>query len=93
MNAELNPSTAVCEHCEYENDGRVITAPGKFEGEPVWAPAMWDACLAGDFTEDDGETFLMETTACERARWPGLPERVSLWEDDAGFVRVTAGSR
>lgn len=35
-----------------------IRNPGKFEGEPSWAPALWDATLEGCADDEfhDGET-------------------------------------
>lgn len=33
--------------CEYANNGTMITQPGKYEGEPVFAPHYWDLALEG----------------------------------------------
>lgn len=43
--------------CEYKNDGERITAPGKFEGEPVFAPYFWGLALEGLADSDDGKVY------------------------------------
>ena len=76
--------------CEYENNGTVITAPGKFEGEPVFAPWFWDAGLSGMSDDDDGEYYGFTLDESDVARFPQLAgkTRVALREDSAGFVHT-----
>lgn len=82
--------------CEYANDGARITQPGKFEGEPIFAPYFWDLALNGMADQDDGETFTFRfafaTTDCDIAfrkelqQWLGRRHGFSMKEDSQGFV-------
>lgn len=76
--------------CEYANDGERITQPGKFEGEPVFAPWYWQLGLEGLSDDDDGEYFGFTLDDSDRARFTQLAgkTRVALREDSAGFVRT-----
>lgn len=69
----------------------VIRSPGKFEGEPVYAPYFWDAFLNGMQDEDDGEFLLFNVTDEDRVEFPELQgvSQVSLGEDSQGFVYLT----
>ena len=70
----------------------IIAEPGKFEGEPVWLPDLWESVLDGngDETIYDNErpieVFLLGadlralTDACE------TDDAVLVWETDQGFV-------
>lgn len=75
---------------EYKVVDGVIRSPGKFEGEPVYAPYFWDAFLSGMVDEDDGEYLYFDVNDDDRRIFPELKDvnRVSLREDDQGFVRV-----
>ena len=68
-------------------DGRIVS-PGKFEGEPVWAPYFYEALLDGGADEDDGEVSTFEVTDDDRAEHPTLRGviRVRMWVRDDGFV-------
>lgn len=82
--------------CEYANDGKRITQPGKFEGEPVFAPYFWDLALEGFSDRDDGQTFTFRfafaTTDAdipfrsELEQWLGRKRTLNLREDSQGFV-------
>jgi hypothetical protein len=82
--------------CEYQNDGRRITQPGKFEGEPVFAPHYWDIALSGFADADDGKVFTFRFTlsgkdantefAAELKQWLGRKRVLRMREDDQGFV-------
>lgn len=66
-------------------EGDLIEAPGKFEGEPLWAPYFWEQ----DADEDDGEgVYTYHVTEKDRAIFPELKaiKTVFLEEDDQGFV-------
>lgn len=85
--------------CEYRNNGERITAPGKFEGEPVFAPYFWGLALEGFSDSDDGKVFSFKfdfKTAQDQALladwptlkpWLGRKRTLKLWEDERGFVR------
>ena len=68
--------------------------PGKFEGEPIYAPYFWDMAMNGmdDDTEWDDDTPISVFTVTEedRALFPELDDAktVRLWEDGNGFVYV-----
>lgn len=71
-------------------DGRIVS-PGKFEGEPVYAPHFWEALLDG-FADEDGAVAWFDVTDEDRAEFPELQgiDRVSLETDDNGFVYLGA---
>lgn len=79
--------------CDYENDGRRITAPGKFEGQPVFAPDFWDTALEGFADGDNGRTYSFRIRPEDFAKhptlkaWIGRRRVLRLREDDSGFVR------
>lgn len=79
--------------CEYENDGRRITQPGKFEGEPTFAPFYWNLAMEGFADSDNGEVFKFKFSGSELASldpvlkdWLGTRRTLHLWEDSQGFV-------
>lgn len=75
---------------EYEIKDGVIKSPGKFEGEPIYAPYFYDAYLNGMADDDDGERLKFDVTAEDREEFPELQniDLVILWEDGSGFVFV-----
>lgn len=75
------------EHWYKVEDGR-IASPGKFEGEPAWAPSFWDAALNGFADDDDGVRFAFWPDPADRREWPELAgvAKVLLWQDEQGFV-------
>ena len=78
--------------CDYENNGTTITQPGKFEGEPVFAPYYWDLALQGFADADNGKVFVFTFSAEELKALPALKEwlgtrrTIRLSEDSQGFV-------
>ena len=78
----------------YKVDDGVIRSPGKFEGEPVWAPAFWELALESSHDEltydDDCPVSHFTVTDDDRAMWPELTEvkTIRLWESDQGFVNT-----
>lgn len=71
------------------NEDGIICSPGKFEGEPVFAPVFWDMALEGCATEDLGSVVLFELDDEDRAEWPELGDAkwLALEESEQGFVR------
>ena len=77
-----------------END-RIIS-PGKFEGEPVFAPYFWDIGLEGFADSDDGKVYGFRLKLngqdkdnpfrAELKRWLGRKRSLKLVEDSQGFV-------
>jgi len=76
------------------NESGVITSPGKFEGEPIFAPALWVAALEGFSDRDDGRSFFfsipksdpMRKEFPEMNRWLGRKRSVRLFQNDQGFI-------
>jgi len=71
----------------YETDVcDLITSPGKFEGEPIWAPYFWEE--EPSFEDLGTNTLFFILTEEERRLFPSLSSAfaVYLWEDDNGFV-------
>jgi len=89
--------------CEYDNDGERITQPGKFEGEPVFAPHYWQMGLEGFSDSDNGSVFTFRFTnesmsspdgpdckfGAELKRWLGRKRSLRMWEDSQGFVHCS----
>ena len=75
------------------SNGR-ITSPGKFEGEPIFAPYFWDLGLGGCADSDDGQVFGFKITKDDEAHkefpelkpWLGKSRSLKLFENDQGFV-------
>lgn len=70
-------------------DGR-CTAPGKFEGEPVYVPYFYFLWQMGftDAVEGAGNKARFHVTPDDKAKFPELDDQptVLLYEDDQGFV-------
>ena len=89
---------SVAKACEeYQTrDDLTITNPGKFEGEPIFVPALWDMALEGfsdETVEEDGvEVSLFHFSGDEGILLgllcgEGKPiSEVRIWETDQGFV-------
>ncbi len=78
--------------CEHDNDGKRITQPGKFEGEPVFAPDFWQSALEGFSDSDDGRVFTFRITKEDFAKhptlkkWLGRKRTLKMREDSQGFI-------
>lgn len=88
--------------CEYDNDGERITSPGKFEGEPIFAPYYWDLAMQGFADSDNGTVAVFHFTkaqfgskdpqnvdvkfAAELQAWLGRKRTLRMQEDSQGFV-------
>ena len=79
---------------DYQNrDGRIIQ-PGKFEGEPVFAPHYWGLGLEGFSDGDTGTvyTFRFKNGCDDFREWPELKQwlgrkrTLRMFEDSVGFV-------
>ena len=76
-------------------DGRIVS-PGKFEGEPVFAPYFWELALEGFADSDNGKVFgfrlkmsgqdASNPFAVELRQWLGRKTSLKLYEDSQGFV-------
>lgn len=88
----MHKSTVSPYVCEYDNDGEHITAPGKFQGEPVFAPAFWDAGLSGLADDDTGTVYRFKLGPDDFAKhltlkaWMGRKRTLCLSESEQGFV-------
>lgn len=80
--------------CEYTNDGERITQPGKFEGEPIFAPYFWNLGLEGFSDADSGSVYRFKITKSDNGnpfwpqikQWLGRKWTISMREDSQGFV-------
>ena len=82
---------------QYEvNEHNIIKSPGKFEGEMIYAPHFYDLYLDGcghdEWDDNDTDFFLtfFDINDYDRKEFPELKgiEKVSLWEDDLGFIYI-----
>ena len=83
--------TANC-RAEYETNSQgIITSPGKFEGEMIYAPYFWEKGLEGCADEDDGQVFRFKIDDQDKKLFPelGNTEMLYLTESDQGFVSCT----
>lgn len=87
--------TASDYHEQYSTDenGAIIT-PGKFEGEHVSVPGLWESALNGDaemFQDNDTSIYFLVLTYSDLEIFPDLKDRygVALYEDERGFVYAT----
>ena len=77
-----------------ENDR--IVSPGKFEGEPVFAPYFWEIGLEGFADSDNGKVygFRLKLNGQDKGnpflpelrRWLGRKRSLKLSQDSQGFV-------
>lgn len=82
--------------CEYTNDGARITQPGKFEGEPVFAPYFWNLALEGFADSDNGKIYTFRFNfngadkdvpfKAELRAWLGDRRALRMGESSQGFV-------
>lgn len=78
----------------YQIENGRIVSPGKFEGQPVWVPALWSIALEGLADSDDGETFGFTIPKGDPLRveypeldaWLGRRRSVRLIQSDSGFI-------
>ena len=79
---------------EYQHTNGRITSPGKFEGEPIFAPHFWSQGIEGLADEDDGHVykFKFKNEDADMQAWPelkawlGRRRILSMSEDGSGFV-------
>ncbi len=66
-----------------------IEDPGKFEGEPRYAPYFWDAVMLGCSAQEDTDgTLVLDVSEEDRVEFPELANvaQVCLMSDNAGFL-------
>lgn len=73
---------------QYEVEDGVIRSPGKFEGEAIFVPYLWEVYLNGGATEDDGEIITIDIDDDDRQVFPELNTvvRAYLEQSSTGFV-------
>lgn len=66
----------------------VIRNPGRFEGEPLWAPYYWDVYMNGGADDDDGGCLSFDVSEDDRVIFPELADvaRVEIYQRDDGFI-------
>jgi hypothetical protein len=94
MNTPQEIADNIRKQYAHDSNGR-ITQPGKFEGEPIFAPYYWQVGLEGFADSDDGNCYGFRfrngdtdfTLWPELKRWLGRKRSMRLHEDGCGFVR------
>ena len=79
---------------EYDTDNGLICSPGKYEGEPLYVPYLWEIVLDGggepvdDPDRPDATMDLVGLSDDDKRRFPALTgfDHALLWADDNGFV-------
>jgi hypothetical protein len=68
----------------------VIASPGKFEGEMLYVPALWSACLDGCYSFDECGVYGTIFDDCDREEFPEIGESygILMEESENGFVNV-----
>ena len=71
-----------------------ITDPGKFEGEPAYAPYYWQQGLDGSWDEDENGVYFFLLGDADYAAFPVLKGEygLAIEESEQCFVRVTTFS-
>ncbi len=69
------------------NAAGIITTPGKFEGEAVYMPHVYEVFMDG-CADDDGNNILVAITDEDRSEFPELEDRETVYFTvrDDGFV-------
>lgn len=75
---------------QFANDGHRVTTPGKFEGEMLYVPALWEVVLEG-FAIDcqkHRNCAVVSVDKMDKKEYPELGKRktIHLQERDDGFV-------
>jgi hypothetical protein len=81
---------------QYATRDGLIISPGKFEGEPIFVPALWELAIDGFSDGDDGKVYRfnirdddeLRTKFPELSKWLGRKRIVRLREDSQGFVHA-----
>lgn len=71
------------------DDNGLITNPGKFEGEMIYLPYMWEQSLEFCTQHSDGSVSV-EVTDHDKMLFPEIPPRtksIRMEESSDGFVR------
>ena len=80
---------------EYEVKDGVITSPGKFQDEPIYAPYFWDMDVKGMADEYVLDVAIFFITKQDREEFPEIDqflELVEIWADDEdGSVHINHG--
>jgi hypothetical protein len=65
-----------------------IVSPGRFEGQPVFAPYYYEALLSGLADEENDDAAVFDVLQEDVAEFPELAsfEKVFLSEDEQGFI-------
>ncbi len=75
---------------QYDVQNGIIRTPGKFEGEPTYAPYFWSDYLNGAW-EEVGDLAIAPLEPADFSEFPEIPSRaeyVALEESSEGFVHV-----
>ena len=77
----------VMDQYEVDQDG-LIRSPGKFEGQMLYVPYLWEIYLNGGAAEDDGEVVTIEIDHEDEIHFPELAgiTHAYLEQSDSGFV-------
>lgn len=80
----------------YKHNGERIQSPGKFEGEPIFAPYFWDMAMEGLADRDDQGVYIFKLAFNGQDRNIVFREQLKSWlrrkrtlhlrQDDQGFV-------
>jgi hypothetical protein len=80
----------------YQHDGQRISSPGKFEGEPIFAPYFWDLALQGFADRDNGRVFVFKFEfngadkdihfKAQLKKWLSSRRTLQMCESSQGFV-------
>ena len=75
---------------EYANDRGGYRWPGKFEGEPFYAPYFYEQSLDGTW-DGYGATVSTDLSVVEKIAFPelGRKRRIRVTESDQGFVYLS----
>ena len=69
----------------------IIRSPGKFEGEMLYVPALWDIGILGGAAFDEGGVYGYIFDESDHEEFPEIGSAVAILmeESDTGFVTAT----
>ena len=73
---------------DYKVVGGIIRSPGKFEGEPIWAPYFWEALLNGEADTDEGGVATFTVTKEDVAQFADIYGGTEIGDLSVGEVVV-----
>lgn len=76
---------------DYDVEDDIISTPGLFEGDYIWAPYWYEMMMLGEGDPIDDGVELLEVVDDDRSEWPELDgdtTHVAVAINEQGFVSI-----